>query len=129
MLWSDRYRIGVPELDGQHMIIFSIFGQIEAALEAGVSPAVAHDILRGLRDFAQFHLRHEEVLMEHRAYPQVYDHAIEHQKVMEEVELLLEDGTLAALPRACSLVAAWFADHILSEDKKFAEFLLSESKQ
>jgi len=126
MLWSDQYRLGVPELDGQHMIIFSILGQVEAALAAGVSSEVACDILRGLRDFAAFHLRYEEVLMEQKGYPAVYQHALEHQWIMETLECLLEADPLTSLAGADAAVRTWFADHILTQDNEFAVYVLSQ---
>ncbi len=125
LIWNEKYRIGVPELDSQHMIIFGILAQMHGALDAGTAEELADDLLRGLRDFAAFHLRHEEVYMERIGFPGLQDHVRRHEELMELMERLLEDDSRSGAEKVMAgeeLVTRWFIDHIFEDDSAIARF-------
>lgn len=126
LAWSDKFRIGVRELDSQHAVIFAMLAQFHGNVDENTSAEVIADMLQGLRDFAAFHLHFEEVYMERVGFPECEIHTRQHERLMETVERLVEDGTRLPLDKARAmeeLLTAWFADHIFLEDAAIAAFV------
>lgn len=126
MLSWTEHRLDHRELDAQHAVLFGILLQLDAAAEERATAAFVGDLVAGLKVFAQFHLRCEEIMMEDAGYPLLAEHCVEHVQLMDAIEdmqlhAFANDLTKAKVAR--DFIAGWLTDHIRYRDGDFVRFL------
>lgn len=129
-IWSEEYRLHHPVLDGQHAVLFGLLVQLDDAAEKRALPVYVGDLVRGLKTFAQYHLRCEEIMMEEAGYPKLAEHCAQHVRLMDAIEDMQIEDYASDLSKAVAgrdLVANWLATHIRHEDADFVRFVESRS--
>lgn len=124
--WSDKYSVGVEELDKQHQAI------IELVREWSDRPDLSPD----LPDFADLlertlqtivdHLEREEELLAQHGYPNLKSHEELHLKLLDTMsDSALKTACAKGAPPAeilACLSQDWWQQHILEEDMKYRAF-------
>lgn len=127
LVWSDDYRIGMKELDAQHLILFSIINQIDINIESGRSADLVEDVLGALAAYIEYHFRFEEQLMREHGYPDADLHAAQHAGLWEKMrKVAAAAATTDRLQEAVKIrkfAIDWLVDHILQDDLAFADFV------
>jgi hemerythrin len=67
--WSERFSTGIPELDGQHRMLFQMSEHYRQTLDAGEGAGVYHIMLESLEDYARGHFGMEEQCMHRHQCP------------------------------------------------------------
>lgn len=121
----ESLRLGVPELDAEHLLQAQILASVRDAL-AGEDWAQASDLIRQLQEVTEAHFVAEHLLMRLHAYPDYEIHEREHDQLIDDLRSLEEsivsgDTGLDAATRSLEL---WLIHHIHTADKSFAVFLL-----
>ena len=130
MKWTQEYSLGIREIDEQHKRIVELFSKINTAIDGGAGwSAINYDILE-LLDFAQKHFVFEEALMRLYGYQEIIGHAESHlifvAKIVEvQRQSLQKTTTDIALKELQQFSYDWLKKHILEEDKKYADYILS----
>lgn len=124
-------RLGIPEVDMEHMLQVQILGAMnEALLESNRDQA--QTLIRQLEDVTAAHFIAEQLLMRLHAYPGYQAHEREHDRLIEELQRLdaqIAGGEHDALETTREL-EKWLVHHILTADKAFSAYLLErESEQ
>lgn len=128
MLSWPEHRLDHPDLDAQHAVLFGILLQLDAAAEERAPAAFVGDLVAGLKVFAQFHLRCEEILMEGAGYPALAEHCGQHVQLMDAIEDMQGHAFANDLNKAKAardFIAGWLTDHIRNRDGDFVRFLRS----
>ena len=98
-------RIGVDEMDSQHVRIFHALQRLQESLEGPFPLETLGARLKLLEALVLEHFRDEEHLMECRGYPHVLPHRAEHELLIEKCHILLRDyippGPLLPSRRGC----------------------------
>lgn len=119
-------RIGVDEMDSQHVRIFHALQRLQESLEGPFPLETLGARLKLLEALVLEHFRDEEHLMECRGYPHVLPHRAEHELLIEKCHILLRDYStpgsppLARLPEELRDV---FINHIQGVDMDYSRFL------
>lgn len=127
--WSQKYSIGVSEVDFQHQNMFGIINQLNDLVESSVyeRPAI-QNILDSLSDYARYHFTCEQELMQKILYP----HAVQHKKAHDSFIIQLEklyrsyENNEAVIPELVVFLYNWLGEHILIEDQKIGELVRSK---
>lgn len=96
-----KYLLGIEELDSQHITVFSMLGELQAACAENAAPDMLGPLAKKLADYLMAHFDHEESFMGAINLPNRAEHKQQH---LELVALLGElvakcaqtprDGTL-----------------------------------
>lgn len=130
MLSWPEHRLNHRTLDAQHAVLFGILLQLDAAAEGRAQAVFIDDLVAGLKAFAQFHLRYEEIMMEEAGYPALAEHCAQHVLLMDAIEDMqvhnfFNDITKAKAAR--DFIVGWLTDHIRNRDGEFVRFLRNET--
>jgi hemerythrin len=121
--WDEGLGTGIGSIDAEHRLQVSLLKALEEVLRQGKDRALAERTLQQLVDFTAVHFRAEELMMRLYAYPQQEAHALEHGRLLEQVEAVQRsargDDPAQALQRVESL-RSWLVSHIGSMDQAFA---------
>jgi hemerythrin len=121
----ESLRLGIPEVDVEHLLQVQILQSITDALAQGDGEQ-AYELIRQLEDVTAAHFIAEQLLMRLHAYPGYQQHEREHDQLIDELRNLEEqivagEGDAAAETRALEL---WLVHHIHTADKAFGAFML-----
>ncbi len=131
-VFTDRYKTGIELIDDEHRRLFAIIAEANALIH----DENMHDkydeimqILGKLKEYAEFHLRHEEELMEAMQYPDFEIHHMAHTAFIDRfVGLNLDElNSMDAdqqkfLTDLLSFLQNWLVEHILKSDKLVGEY-------
>jgi hemerythrin-like metal-binding protein len=131
LVWEDEYKIGQPDMDAQHLILFALLNQLTANIDSDRAGDCLHDVINALGDYIDYHFAHEEALMKAWGYPGLDDHAAVHMQFVAEIKRLQaevhgSDAHKAAI-RVRAFVLDWLLGHILGTDAQYAKFIADKS--
>jgi hemerythrin len=126
MQWKDEYSLGIQEIDEQHKRLLTYFSRIEDAVNANKGWSDIHFAIVDLRAFSMIHFEFEEALMRLYGFGNYPDHIKGHLHYMKKLEDI-ERASLGsnAAGELVVLLREWLKVHILGEDRKYADYILS----
>jgi hemerythrin-like metal-binding protein len=121
--WDEGIGTGIASIDQEHRLQVSLLNALEEVLRQGTDRPLAERTLQQLVDFTSVHFHSEELVMRLYAYPQLDAHALEHGRLLDQVEQIRRSSAGNDAARALELVASlrtWLTSHIRSMDQGFA---------
>ncbi len=119
-IWKSQFNLGIEKIDHQHKWLLKHLNRCLSSFSN------VEDIFCDLKKYSEIHFAGEELLMEKFLYPQRATHKKEHEFFEERVQSL-ENSVLKkesqSIPRMVTFLRDWFLEHILKEDKDFANFI------
>lgn len=124
--WSDRYKIGIPEIDRQHQSFFVVINKL---IKYGSDDDIEYmrNTVSELRHLLVQHTKYEERLLESEGYPDLDYHKREHEieirefiKVIDEILSYKSD----AKSKLVDMLSHWFEHHLLVDDMAYQQFLI-----
>ena len=131
LIWKPDYSVGCETLDRQHQKLLHICTKLsECVSVTEISPeadAQFHEILNQLADFAREHFASEEAILSRFNSPLLQEQVAEHKAFVAFLAEILDSPVLLDLHRKTlyNFLEKWWVEHILVEDMKFREFLLT----
>ena len=122
----DPCRIGVAEMDHQHLRILNAIQRLQESLQGPYPLATLDARLKQLESLTLEHFQDEEMLMERQGYPHVPAHRSEHENIIEFCHNLLKQyGSPDSPPlvRLAEELRTVFFRHIQGVDMDYARFL------
>ena len=128
-LWKDKpYSTGLPVIDLQHIWLLNIVMKMQDALLdinlTGLNSALKDSIV-SIVDYVAEHFSLEEQILKEFHFPNFQKHRDHHlefiQKIKEKLNVS-EDDQIKILG-IINILKHWLLNHILIEDKHYAEFL------
>lgn len=127
--WSDSYSVDNQDIDEQHKQWIYICNSMQTTLQFGTPDEVSgagHQALMKMIDYAKYHFRQEEDYMRSIGYPDF----VRHHRLHENFEYLVyqfnrnvnESSELVLNEKILLLIQRWLINHILVEDKRYADF-------
>ena len=118
--------LGVPELDRDHAEILALAHGIRSSVDRAAPQAA---LLRSLDSFGATvatHFSFEERMMEQSAYPGRAGHALEHFRLLRQLDEVRDEfagGTIEACGALALFIEVWSRSHIAGPDRQFAAHL------
>jgi hemerythrin len=125
--WDPSLSVGHPVIDAQHQELFTRFGALVEAMEAGQSTDVA-ELFAFLGRYAVEHFGTEEKLMDETRYPGAAVHKAAHARFVREYGDLVafyqaNGASRAVVVKARTWIGGWLRAHIMGVDLALAKFL------
>ncbi len=128
-IFTEKYRIGIPLIDGEHETLIEIIGEANQL----VKEELLHDkydeiinILEKLKNYTNEHFRDEEEYMESINYPGLEAQKMAHKAFvtkLEEIDLeQMDQNQQVYLEELMEFLFGWLSNHILKSDKLIAEY-------
>jgi hemerythrin len=132
--WDPALAIDVPELDAQHMALFTQAARFDAAVRSGQSAREVEELFAFLSRYAQEHFEAEERLMLEIGYPRLPSHALEHAEFRRRLATLVphweSEGDSSSLLMAVSgFLVRWLREHIGTSDRAIGAYLQARATQ
>jgi hemerythrin len=124
LTWTPDCRLGYEDVDSQHRLLFAIANElIEIDNPQAQGPEIKY-LLRHLREYVVDHFADEEKFLEKVKYPDLEEHKKKHAKIVEEIkDSIATSKNLVQLKQKLEdLLDQWIKQHILIEDKKYADW-------
>jgi len=132
MFWQENhFQLGIPLIDLQHLWLLYIISNLESALSSPQNSLnrTVRDSIVGVIDYISEHFSLEEEILKEFRYPDFEEHVLHHRKFVETLQQkqeLADTNELAALG-LLNILQKWLFNHILTEDKMYAEYFKSKS--
>ena len=120
----EKYRLGIELADKHHRNLIDIVNELFDALSKGAKKEVLENVIKRLRVYSLAHFKAEEELMLRHKYPDLINHKIIHSEFIKKVDEFNSQLEKKAIGKELiTFLVTWLIDHILKEDKKYADFI------
>ena len=126
--WDDSYSTKNTEIDEQHQKWIEIYNELHETLMKGDIKnllEVTISTLKAMEDYAHYHFTFEEEFMKSIGYPNIVEHKRLHKDFASQIYELnrdIREGRAVLNTQLIKLMRNWIVDHILHNDKQYAEF-------
>lgn len=125
--WFEKYRIGVPLIDADHLNLFMEVARFNEHLHSGMSAEELGKSLSFLDKYVGAHFAREEMLMREKGYPEYTQHKALHlhlKKVVFAVRRVFQtDIDKVNKAKLNQFLHDWLVNHILKVDVKLAPYV------
>ena len=123
----NKYKLGIEPSDKHHRNLINIVNDLFDALSKGAKSEVIENFVQRLKVYSLAHFKAEEELMLKYKYPDLINHKIIHSEFIKKVEeFSVKIGSEPIGKEIITFLVTWLIDHILKDDKKYADFILKK---
>lgn len=127
--WTDKYSVGIKQIDEQHKSLISSVNLLHEAMRQGKGKDVIEDILDFLTNYTIEHFTTEEVLMTNFKYPNLPNHKKEHDDLVKKVKDFIgkiKEGKIVVSSEILQFLSDWLNHHILKVDMNYKQFFIEK---
>lgn len=122
LTWNEKFSVGVPVLDAQHMEIIRIINKLIDANNVEVSSEVISETLTNMTNYAILHFKTEEDFMLEHNFPEFAAHKKEHTDYRKKtlsfcLDTMVHKHTIPV--DILTFLKDWWVHHILESDMKY----------
>lgn len=127
-MWKESYRIGIEQIDQQHMELFRMAEELMKAIEANADSSAFKKAIDFLKEYVVYHFTAEEAYQASVGYCSLEAHKKLHHAftdiVLEfETRLIDSDYDIRAVKELAGMLTAWLIYHVADADQKIAKNL------
>ncbi|ADK79261.1 bacteriohemerythrin [Sediminispirochaeta smaragdinae] len=122
--WNSDYELGIPGIDAQHKKFVEILNTFYDQLAASDIESKTKTLLDEVLDYTLYHFIEEERFMTKMGYEKLEEHKRLHEEIRGKIQAFrtsMDEGKLVMSMKITSELKDWIKNHILIEDKKYAE--------
>jgi hemerythrin len=126
LIWNNKFSVGIPSIDSQHMVLFESLNDLHTAMMKGNAQAVTKTLLRNLVAYTHDHFRSEEAMMAAAQYPGLAAHRAKHNALTRQVEdyaARYEKGEITLNIHLLNFLRDWLTTHIQVEDNEYGPWV------
>ena len=126
--WTDKYSVGVDEIDNQHKGLVKLINKLFDAMSDGNANNILSGIINDLTRYTQVHFATEEKYFAAFTYPESEVHIEEHQQFVNTVvkfKTQFEEGNIVLSFEVFKFLKSWLINHIQGSDKKYSECFIA----
>jgi hemerythrin len=127
--WSEKYSMGMDEIDEQHHQLFVLLNRLHKAVVDGAEQGTLGEILDELIDYTVNHFETEENLFKENNYPEYEAHKNQHDDLTGQVVELqnkFREGSATISFEVLDFLSEWLTNHTLDSDQKYVVFMNSK---
>ncbi len=128
--WQESLLVGFEPIDREHGVLVSLINQLYDEVKEGADRKTIDETVFALADQVAAHFNHEDELMRANAYPDRSNHLLEHRKLIDQLDTLLDGMDLLTdqtLVDAIRFMDQWFTDHVINSDARLGGFLQKDA--
>jgi len=129
--WSDKFLLGIMELDEHHEHLVDLMNKSYDLLEKKAPAAKVEMILDELFDYANYHFAAEENWLKEHSYINLNDHLVEHDSFRRKVLDFQNEfygGKSSHKIQLFTFLSDWLFNHIRVTDFEYAHALSTNHK-
>ncbi len=126
--WYDIYSVDNETLDSQNRMLFDLFKRLYDICMHNRDDIEYLPVLDELLEYTAHHFLSEEKYMQEKGYPDITGHVQLHNEFARNIIVLkytYEFKNIELCLDLILLIVNWIHDHIIGEDKKFADYVKS----
>lgn len=138
MIWKEKYKIGVPQIDAQHEELFArvtVFVEtLRSDKEWAEKVSSVNDTLEFMKDYVVTHFRDEEAYQEEISYPRLADHKKTHSDMVAYVAATSEQYEKEGykeitMQQFAGKLVTWLVNHVVADDQKIADYVKNREER
>lgn len=126
LVWSERFSVGVEELDAQHRTLFTLINDLQTGIVFSKGRDAVAEALRRMTDYVHEHFSTEEEYMLQYGFPGLEQHRAKHADFVDETlafaKRFAEDDDDGLADVILRFLRDWLVNHILHSDRQYARF-------
>lgn len=125
MQWSDKYVLGVSEVDEQHQKLFVLVNKMHDLVVSGEDQSAVGEVLDELIDYTVEHFTTEERLFKENEYPNYDQHKQQHDDLTQQVLELQEnfkEKKITVTFEILEFLHDWLNEHTTNSDLDYARY-------
>ena len=127
--WTPDLSVGDESIDDDHQALFKLVAELDSSDR---SHDYINSIIDRLKRYTQGHFQREEQYMQQMGFPGMEEHLQEHALFVEWLETIR--SMYARFPQSPYVVGdavnsylqRWLRDHILEEDMRYRDYVVSK---
>ena len=123
LIWTDAMRIGVDAIDRDHQVIISLLNRVTHEL---IDDVGVDEVINELTEYARYHFRREEAIMEVCGDPNLEKHRGYHQRLEAQLNELAnnwhKDRDPVYLHRLRDFLRDWVFNHVITVDTGISQY-------
>ncbi len=122
--WSKKYSVDVQEIDEQHKKLIEIINDLFAAFKKGKARLILREILDKMMQYADYHFKTEEELLNQCHYAELEKHKKQHDEFIKKVNKFYNDykgGKISVTYDVINFLRDWILQHIKKSDKNYMQ--------
>jgi hemerythrin len=126
LYWRQEYSVHIHAMDKHHQTLFERANDFYMALDAQKDKSILESTLCFLLEYTTYHFTEEEMLMKNHGFPGYENHSKKHAAFKKDIDALcakFQENDPETGLALLQLLKNWILDHILTEDRKYGEFL------
>lgn len=126
--WSHDLEVGSVEMDAQHQRLVAIINKYHDAVERHAPRPELIAIFSEVAEYAVYHFRDEEALMEQHHFPQLARHRSIHKQLVDRVtEMMasLKHGKPNVEQDIKYFLKTWLTAHIKGIDRQYSSYVVT----
>lgn len=123
--WSEEYLLNIPSVDEEHQNLVALINNFIGAIHTKDEKKAIVSTFENLLNYTAEHFKNEEAFMEKHQFPLLEEHRKIHERLTREVEDLNRKKDYIFPDSIADFLISWLTDHIMGEDKKYADFVLT----
>lgn len=127
--WSERFSVGVKEIDLQHHGLLDIINRIIESIERKTEWQTTSTILNSLINYAYTHFATEEKYMKEAEYPDLLQHVEIHLEFIRRVFQISQEVSLKGIEvqeEMLEYLIGWYTNHVLGVDRKYMDSMAAK---
>ena len=127
--WRESYETGIGSMDTQHQKLIELINKLYKVLREEEPSSSIEGVLLEMTAYADEHLQTEEGILETNGYPDLANHLTIHQNYRDRLTTLTDESqrkNATTVKDTYAFLRQWWMEHIVTEDKKYGEFLKSK---
>ena len=128
MQWSEKYVLGLSEVDEQHQKLFLLVNRMHDLVVSGEDQSAVGKVLDELIDYTVEHFATEEKLFKENGYPNYDEHKKEHDELTQQVINLQEsfrEKKITVTFEILEFLNEWLKNHTTNSDLEYAKYAKS----
>jgi hemerythrin len=124
-IWREEYAVNIEEMDNDHIEMMKVAETLYQLIDTNNQDKFLNR-LKQLVNLAQQHFQKEEELLKKNQYPDYSKHIKKHKRIMQEatdVIQKIQDNRYDIDDDFVNFLKDWILNHILTEDRKYGEYL------
>ncbi|CAA7611336.1 Methyl-accepting chemotaxis protein [Candidatus Terasakiella magnetica] len=125
--WSSQFSVGIVAIDEDHRKLFAMIDEMRDMVTRQAHPDDIEFLLERMIDFAAYHFRREEALLQGNGYPGFVGHKTNHDRFANQATAVLTDWRAGrrdgVTAKFADDIEAWLVEHVMKEDMAYKDFL------
>jgi len=123
--WNDKYSVNIQLIDDDHKRLIHLINQLQSSIDYYQSQSFDEEALKELIDYTKFHFKREEDLMQEYDYPGYEEHIVQHKKMIEKINNMVEKYSKSGestISETVDFLRDWLINHIQKTDQQYVPF-------